>query len=159
MTLTVVALMCCFITVVSAAKVTVGLLSEVRATQTYSSITLSWNKAENAKGYRIFKRVNGKWKAIKTTTAKKYTVTNLEEKTSYTFAVRPYTKVNGEVIWAKKYAKVDTHTTGFVANLTKVNVKQNNNSITLSWEKAQGARGYRIFEKINGKWYFTKWDN
>ena len=154
--LTVITLMFCFVTNISAANVTVGLLNEVRATQTSDSITLSWEKAENAKGYRIFKKVNGKWKAIKTTTAKQYTVTNLEEKTSYTFAVRPYTKVNGEVVWAKSYKTINTHTLGFVGNLDKITATQNSTSIILSWEKAQGAKGYRIFKKVNGKWKAIK---
>jgi len=71
----------------------------IRSSVTASSITLSWDKVEGARGYRIFMYKDGKWKALKTTTALSYTVTGLEASRKYTFRVRAYEKVKGETVW------------------------------------------------------------
>ncbi len=67
--------------------------------KTASTVTLSWDKAEGAWGYRVYVSQSGKWKALKTTTALSYQVTGLEASKKYTFRVRAYSRINGEVIW------------------------------------------------------------
>lgn len=69
------------------------------AKKTSSTVTLSWNKAEDACGYRVYVYQSGKWKALKTTTALSYQVTGLEASKRYIFRVKAYSRINGEVIW------------------------------------------------------------
>ena len=69
------------------------------AKKTSSTVTLSWNKAEDAWGYRVYVYQSGKWKALKTTTALSYQVTGLEASKRYIFRVKAYSRINGEVIW------------------------------------------------------------
>lgn len=76
---------------------------------TADSITLSWGKVETAKGYRIFMYQGGKWKAIKTTTSRSYTVTGLEASKKYIFRIRAYKKVDGATVWfpySKNYSVI-----------------------------------------------------
>ncbi|MBR2315346.1 MAG: DUF4474 domain-containing protein [Clostridia bacterium] len=64
-----------------------------------NSISISWDKAENAKGYQVYKlNDDGSWSRIRTTagTEIKYTV----DKTGiYTFKVRAYNVVNNENVY------------------------------------------------------------
>lgn len=79
------------------------------STVTASSVTLKWDKVEDARGYRIFMYQGGKWKAIKTTTSTSYTVTGLEASKKYIFRVRAYEKVDGATVWfpySKNYSTV-----------------------------------------------------
>lgn len=67
--------------------------------KTASTVTLKWNKAEDAWGYRVYVYQSSKWKALKTTTALSYQVTGLEASKKYIFRVKAYSRINGEVIW------------------------------------------------------------
>ncbi len=68
-----------------------------------TSITFKWSKISGATGYRLFvKNSDGSWKTVKTTGALSYKVTGLKPKTTYTFCVRAYKKVNGDVTWFTK---------------------------------------------------------
>lgn len=68
-----------------------------------TSINLSWSKVKGATGYRVYVKQNGKWKTLKTTTGRKYTVKKLNRRRNYTFAVKAYTKVGNTVIWSDVY--------------------------------------------------------
>lgn len=64
-----------------------------------SSVTLKWDKVEDATGYRVYVYKNNKWtyyKGIKKTT---YKVTGLEASTKYKFKVRAYFKADGKTTW------------------------------------------------------------
>ena len=94
-------------------------------TATNSSVTLNWDKVEDATGYRVYVLKNNKWtyyKGIKTTT---YKVTGLEASTKYQFKVRAYYQANSKTTWGT-YSDVLTVTTksktvkaSRVANLKK----------------------------------------
>lgn len=76
---------------------------------TNSAVTLTWNKVEGAKGYRVFKYnpKTKKYDAVKTTSALSYQITGLQASTKYYFRVRAYYKVNGNTVWypySDKYA-------------------------------------------------------
>ncbi len=122
----------------------------------FTSITLSWDAVENAKGYRVYQSVNGKWKILKTSTAKSYTVTGLKANTTYRFAVKPYAKVDGVTYWAKSYTTVNGKTLSAPASPAKINVSADFTSITLSWNATKNATGYRVYQSVNGKWKALK---
>ena len=69
--------------------------------QTSSSITLTWDFVEGAKGYKLYKynSEKKKYEAVKTTSELSYTVTGLEASTKYRFRVRAYYKVDGKTKW------------------------------------------------------------
>ncbi len=126
------------------------------STVTASSVTLNWGKVEGNVGYRIFLYQSGKWKALKTTTARSYTVTGLEASKKYIFRVRAYTRVNGEVVWypvSENYSVITgedfTRVKGFSSTVT-------DSSVTLKWGKVEGNVGYRIFVYQSGKWKALK---
>ncbi len=84
-------------------------VKNINSTVTADSITLNWEKIQGAKGYRIYLYQGGKWKALKTTTSRSYTVTGLEASKKYIFRVRAYEKVNGATVWfpySKNYSVI-----------------------------------------------------
>lgn len=122
----------------------------------FTSVTLSWDAVENAKGYRVYQMVNKSWKAIKTTTATEYTVEGLAVNSTYRFAVKPYTKADGTIYWAKSYTAVYGKTLYKPLNPAKINLDADFTSITLSWEAGENATGYRVYQSVNGKWKTLK---
>jgi hypothetical protein len=59
------------------------------------SFSIKWNLVDEADGYIIYQKVDGKWKKIRTIAASAtnhYTITGLTWKKTYTFAVRAYWK-------------------------------------------------------------------
>ena len=76
-----------------AATVKVSAPSKVTATTTYDTVKLSWAKVSKATGYKVYKKTDGKWKAIKTVTSNTYTAKDLTASESYSFAVKTYRKV------------------------------------------------------------------
>lgn len=126
--------------------------SKINVSLEPSSITLSWGAVKNATGYRIYQFVGGKWKALKTTTSKKYTVTDLAVESEYKFAVKAYTKIDGVTYWASKYTQVTAKTLGLPKKPTKVTIKSYGSVVLLSWNKCHNANGYKIYQSVDGKW-------
>ncbi len=117
-----------------------------------NTVTLNWSKVNGATGYRIYRKTSSGWKAIKTTTATSYTVKKLGSGQKYTFAVKAYTKLGNSTVWSNKYA---THTAQTLpASPSKLTAVSSADSVTLSWNKAGGETGYRvyIFNYETGKW-------
>lgn len=118
----------------------------------FDSVTLSWDAVENANGYRVYQSVGGKWKALKTTSAKTYTVTGLTDATDYKFAVKSYAKIDGVTYWASSYTKVSARTLGAPEKPAKVTAKKNDSVVILSWDECLNATGYKVYQSVSGKW-------
>ncbi|MBR3948359.1 MAG: fibronectin type III domain-containing protein [Clostridia bacterium] len=121
-----------------------GKTSKITATQSTSSIKLTWKKVTGADGYRVYQynSKTGKYKTLKTLTGTTYTVKNLKAGTSYKFAVKAYTKADGETLWA---ASSKTITTCTKPATPTVKVTAGSGKATLSWSKVTGATGYVIY--------------
>lgn len=121
----------------------------------YSDIAyLYWNESENADGYRVYQKIDGKWKALKTTRETTYTVKNLNASTNYQFCVKSYMRNGSTVYWNSYYssAKVKTEKpTDIYLRSSVVNDK-----VTLTWNISSGATGYRVFKQQSGKWVKVK---
>lgn len=63
-----------------------------------NSISLTWKKQANVKGYRIYQYKKGGYKKIKEVTGNSVTIKGLKKKTSYKFKVKSYVKVSGKSI-------------------------------------------------------------
>lgn len=121
--------------------------AKVKAEAKATTVNLSWEPCEGAKGYRIYVRVNDKWKSVKTVRTTTYVVSDLEVGEKYTFAVRAYTYVGKECVWAPTYKKVDV-LTKFETIKIRVGSTAKGRA-TVAWNDIQGETGYQV-------WYSTK---
>ena len=121
-----------------------GKTSKITATQSTDYVKLSWNKVTGATGYRVYQYNSkiGKYEAIKTLTGTSYTVKNLKAGTNYKFAVKAYTKADGETLWASSSKTITTATKPATPT---VKATAGTGKATLSWSKVTGATGYVIY--------------
>lgn len=134
-----------------------GVTDSISFTSKSNSVTLKWSAVKDAKGYRVFvkNKQSGKWEIAVRTTGRKTetTVEGLEQGTKYTFAVRAY-RNDGKIIWAPKYKSVAAVTKPGVTD--EVLSDSERSAVELSWSKVQGATGYRIYVRRDGKWKALK---
>jgi len=101
-------------------------ISSTSATNT--SVTLKWGKISGAKGYRVYRKVDGKWKTVATVSGTSYTVKNLKASTSYTFCVRAYKKSNNKTTWYEMSKAVTVKTAASKASIISSYNKAVNNA-------------------------------
>lgn len=136
----------------SAANYAPAKVTGVKASKSYTTITLSWTKVSKAKGYRVYIYDTATKKYKKITTISKsgttsYKVTGLTADTAYKFKVRAYRKVSGKTYWGKSSAAVSATTKSYapvrVTNLTAKATSQTAGALT--WKKIANATGYRVY--------------
>lgn len=128
-----------------------------------NSVKLEWDYVDGATGYRVFRYSSGKWIKVKDVPQPSdddewevtYTVKSLEPETSYIFAVRPYADIAKGRVWSKSYTKVKV-TTKNLYELSVQAIDKKAGSVTLGWDKVDGARGYRVYKRVDGKWKAVK---
>ncbi len=119
----------------------------------YGTVTVTWKKVSNATGYRVYRKVNGKWKNVSTRTTTSYTDTGLTYGESYTYTVKAYRKVNGNTVWGS-CDKTGISCTVEVAApvISAVNVSTAGQA-KVRWKSVSGVSGYRVYYKQEGgKW-------
>lgn len=123
-----------------------GKTSNITATQSASAIKLTWKKVTGATGYRIYQynSKTKKYEKIKTTTEISYTIKKLKAGTEYKFAVKAYTKYNGETLWAASSKSIKTATEPAVPT---VKITAGSKKAILKWNKVTGATGYVVYMK------------
>ncbi len=134
------------VSMVSAANIgrVTGLKTSAR---TESSVTIKWSKVSNAKGYVVYRYnpSNREWKKIKTTSATSIKNTSLNDATAYSYRVKAYTTEDGNNVYG---ATSVTHKTSTapkkVTGLKATDI--GSDSITVSWNKVNGAEGYRVYK-------------
>lgn len=130
-----------------------GVTSKIATATNSSAVKIAWKAVPGATGYRVFQydAKTKKYVTLKTTTVTSYTVTKLKSGTSYKFAVRAYTIVNGKVFWASGYKTVTATTNPGTPTLK---VTAGTKKAALSWNKQTGATGYVIYMATskNGKY-------
>lgn len=110
------------------------------------TVTICWDEMQSASGYKIYSETkDGKKKSAGTTEDTYYTVKKLSPDTSYKFYIRAYTKdENGKKIYGPYSEKISVKTT--LPTVQKLSFKKaDTKSITLSWEKVQGATEYKVY--------------
>lgn len=127
-------------------------LKNLKATQTTSSVKLTWDPVKNETGYRVYRKTSEGWKKLADTTGTQYTVSGLKAGTKYTFAVKSYAKKNGKTIWAPENTSISTATKPSAVKELKVSTGVT--AVTLTWNKVSGATGYRIarYNSATKKW-------
>ena len=130
-------------------------LPYVTTTSNTNSVNLSWTGVEDADGYSVYIKNSNGWKLLKSTTARSYKVTNLNPGTKYSFAVRSYEKTDSGVKYEDKYTKVDVTTKKLVTK-NLVMSSQTQKTVSLKWDKTNGAVGYRVYLKTSSGWKALK---
>lgn len=141
----------------SGSKLVLSRPKTVKATADDSTVTLSWSACKDAKGYRIYMRVNGKWKALKTTGLTAYTLTGFSAGTEYTFAVRAYTKVGSTTVWASTYKKIIVST---MLEAPEIRLSSTSKGrATAEWNDVSGETGYQLWYSVSKNGKYTKISN
>ena len=117
-------------------------VTNIKVSRTYYSVKMKWDKTESADGYRVYVRIDGKYKVLTTTTKNTYTVTALKSDTKYDFAIKPYLKADGKTLWGKVTQKYITTLSGKPATFT---AKESYHTVDLSWRSVTGAEGYKVY--------------
>ena len=120
--------------------------SKLTATQSKTSVKLSWTAVDGADGYGVYYQNSKGWKRYAATTGLTYSFNNLKTATKYNFAIRAYKYINGKVSWASDYTIIYTATKTVAPS--KITSEQTSSAIKISWTKCAGASGYRIYYKV-----------
>lgn len=138
----------------TALAVSVAAPAKITVSTTSDSVKLSWSKVSKASGYRVYMKVDGKWKALKTASAVTYNAENLTASTNYTFGVKAYRKSGGKTYWSSlKSVKAKTKA---MPDIKTPKATSTTNSVTLKWTKVEGASGYRVYQYKDKKWVKIK---
>lgn len=112
-----------------------------------SGIKITWGSVAKAKGYYVYRKVNGAWKRIASTTATSYTDTAVMNGTGeYTYTVVAYR----DSVRSKYVTKGIT-----IYRLSAPILKTISNTtpgIKVTWGSVAGARGYYVYRKVDGAW-------
>lgn len=122
--------------------VTVNKVTNLTVTSTTSkSIKLSWDKVENADGYVIAYKQNGKWATIEVN-GTQYIHKSVNSATTICYKVKAFKIANGTKVYGDYSKLIKTFTLPTKAKLSVKSVA--NSSIKLSWRKVQGVSGYQV---------------
>lgn len=131
--------------------------SSCTADTTYNTVSLGWSKTADADGYTITRKVEGSDTEqtiahVDGTDTVSYKDTAAETGISYIYHVYAYTKYtdNGQTDYANTdtYASVKATPQLGKAAMTSVTA-EGYSSLTLKWEKVDGATGYIVYRSID----------
>lgn len=124
----------------------------------YNAIELKWDKVDGANGYKIYRKLpsDKNYKELITLYGQtdKYTDQTVTCGTTYQYIIRSFRYENGKTYTSGNNSAVSCKA---VPPVVKVKVASTGyNSLNVSWEKVNGATGYRIyFKKDNAKNWTT----
>ena len=113
-----------------------------------NDLALKWDPVQYASGYKIYQLIDGELVLKTTVTGTSYTFTNVQEG-EHDFVVKSYSILLGESNGAEIKASIDFPVMDKPGNLTRTIT--NGNDITLRWNAAEFATGYKIYQIIEGE--------
>lgn len=116
---------------------------------TADGVTLTWQRAIGAEDYRIYRKTGGgAWVRLAQTAASSYTDTTAVSGTTYTYTLRMVSasgdRFMSDFNGGKKIAYVAAPVIKNVENLVS--------GAKLTWDKVNGAAGYRVYYRTAGGW-------
>lgn len=130
-----------------AQEVTLGKTENLQFVQSArGSVTLSWDKLEDAYGYNVFVKFEGdeKYRYSYTVRNNRVTVEDIDSEGEIRFKVRGFRYHKGKAVYGKFSSIVKAATKP--ESVSKIYTHSiTDDSVTLSWDKAKGATGYRVY--------------
>ena len=129
--------------------------TSIYSTRSYAGgIVFKWNTYKGINGYILYKRENNKWVKIATIRDREisefdYKFPDMQTGKEYKFAIKSFVKGTK----GTKYSELRTITMKF-SDIGKTYIeatKKTSSSITLEWEKVEGASGYRLYKYNSAK--------
>ncbi|KMY42847.1 hypothetical protein AC622_00055 [Bacillus sp. FJAT-27916] len=126
------------------------------AKKTYNSVSLSWSKVQDAKGYEIWmaSSKDGKYTKVTSTTSTSYTHKNLATNKTYYYKIRAYT-AGSPTVYSSYSGAVSAKLSLASPQNFKI-AKKTYNSVSLSWSTVQDAKGYEIWMATSKDGKYTK---
>lgn len=121
----------------------------------YNAVKITWKRAKYAGKYQVYRATakNGKYKLVKTTTAKSFTNKKLTTGKKYYYKVRALNRSKKGSFSNKKYSCPSLKKTAGLKAAGNTFT-----SVTVSWNKVNGASGYQVCRAAskNGKYNIVK---
>lgn len=120
---------------------------------TESSVTLNWDKNENADGYIVYIYKDSKWQHIavlKGNENTSYTAQGLDSTSAHTFSVKAFKNHRSGTIYSSPVKIIAYTLPEGVQNFTVTDMTES--SLTIGWDKLSGASGYALYSLDNGSW-------
>lgn len=121
-------------------------VKNLKATQTTTSVTLTWSKVSGATGYRVYRydSAKKKWKTVKSSTKdRKITIKKLKKGTKYTFSVKPYIETESGTAWRETGTRIKTATKASTPTLKVTSPSKG--AVSASWTNVSGESGYQVY--------------
>lgn len=116
-------------------------ISVVDATE--NSISISWNKIENATNYQVqYQDAYGNWIDYAFTADTAITFVNLQPASFFAVRIRAFTQNGQEASWGN-FSQINVATKP--SQVTNLKLTSSDTSITAKWSAVNGASGYRIY--------------
>jgi len=121
---------------------------------TKKAITISWTSVAKAKGYYVYRRLQGQSKknlvaTINNAYTTTYTDSNVVSTTGYAYYVKAFT-TNIQSNYSNQFA------TKLYAPPKIKTIKAENGGIKLTWDKASGAASYNVYRRLKTESAFVK---
>jgi len=119
-----------------------------KISNTAEGVSIEWKAVNGAALYRVYLRVDGSWEPVADVEETKYLHTAVNSGDTYTFTVRALDEEGNEL---SSYNAAGTGIQ-YIAQPMFAALKNETDGIKLSWNKVDGAYGYRLLMKIDGSW-------
>lgn len=130
-----------------------GNLTAVRTSR--SSIGLSWDAVKYADGYRVYEKVDGKWKRLTQTAELRFSHTGLKLNSSHLYTVRAFRKIGNATVLGAYDAGGIRASTALAQPGSLRAASAGNRTIRLSWKAVADADGYRVYRKTKDGWKYA----
>lgn len=111
-------------------------------------VNLTWEKVSGIDGYRVYRKASGEgWKKLKDVTATSITDTSAKIGVTYSYTVRAYKKINGNLVQGS-YDSKGLSGKRVPPTVQLVSAKyQKDKGVVVNWKKTDDCSGYVIYRK------------